>query len=98
MKKSNQKDTIKIPVSLNKEQLAVIESLQGIYGNSPASVIRNIIIMWIHRNVELPNIGVRKANSNMSEKQSFSEHPKKSKISDESGVSKEKPQLKKKEE
>lgn len=73
-------DTIKIPVSLNKEQLAIIESLQGIYGNSPASVIRNIIIMWIHENVELPNIGVRKANSNKL------------------GFSKEKPQLKKKEE
>ncbi len=51
--KGNQKDTIKIPISLNKEQLAVIENLQGIYGNSPASVIRNIIIMWIHQNVEL---------------------------------------------
>ena len=54
MKKSNQKDTIKIPVSLNKEQLSIIKSLEGIYGNSPASVIRNIIIMWIHQNVELP--------------------------------------------
>ena len=54
-KKGNQKDTIKIPVSLNKEQLAVIESLQGVYGNSSASVIRNIIIMWIHQNIELQN-------------------------------------------
>lgn len=80
IKKGNQKDTIKIPVSLNKEQLAIIESLQGIYGNSSASVIRNIMIMWIHQNVELPNIGVRKANS--------------TKL----GFSKEKPQLKKKEE
>ena len=53
VEKGNQKDTNKIPVSLNKEQLAVIESLQGVYGNSPASVIRNIIIMWIHQNVEL---------------------------------------------
>ncbi len=51
-KESNQKDTIKIPVSLNKEQLAIIESLKGIYGNSPASVIRNILIMWIHQNIE----------------------------------------------
>ena len=50
--KGNPKDTIKIPVSLNKEQLAIIESLQGIYGNSSASVIRNIIIMWIHQNIE----------------------------------------------
>lgn len=55
IEKGNQKDTNKIPVSLNKEQLAVIEGLQGIYGNSPASVIRNIIIMWIHQNVDLPN-------------------------------------------
>ena len=51
-KKSIQKDTIKIPVSLNKEQLAIIESLQGVYGNSPASVIRNILVMWIHQNIE----------------------------------------------
>ncbi len=51
-KEDNQKDTIKIPVSLNKEQLAIIESLQGIYGNSPASVIRNILIMWIHQNID----------------------------------------------
>jgi uncharacterized membrane protein len=51
-KKSIQKDTIKIPISLNKEQLAIIESLQGIYGNSPASVIRNILVMWIHQNIE----------------------------------------------
>ena len=51
-KKSIQKDTIKIPVSLNKEQLAIIESLQGIYGNSPASVIRNILVMWIHQNID----------------------------------------------
>jgi len=51
-KKGNSKDTIKIPVSLNKEQLAIIKSLQGIYGNSPASVIRNVLIMWIHQNIE----------------------------------------------
>jgi hypothetical protein len=51
-KEDNQKETIKIPVSLNKEQLAIIESLQGIYGNSPASVIRNILVMWIHQNIE----------------------------------------------
>jgi hypothetical protein len=51
-KKSIQKDTIKIPISLNKEQLAIIESLQGIYGNSPASVIRNILVMWIHQNID----------------------------------------------
>jgi len=53
-KKGDQKDTIKIPISLNKEQLAVIEDLQGVYGNSSASVIRNIVVMWIHQNVELP--------------------------------------------
>ena len=53
-KKGNSKDTNKIPVSLNKEQLAIIKSLQGIYGNSPASVIRNILIMWIHQNIESP--------------------------------------------
>ena len=52
-KKGDQKGTIKIPISLNKEQLAVIEGLKGIYGNSSASVIRNIIIMWIHQNIEL---------------------------------------------
>ena len=51
-KEDNQKGTIKIPVSLNKEQLAIIESLKGVYGNSPASVIRNILIMWIHQNVK----------------------------------------------
>jgi len=51
-KKGNQKDTIKIPVSLNKEQLSIIGSLKGVYGNSPASVIRNILIMWIHQNIE----------------------------------------------
>ena len=51
-KEDNQKETIKIPVSLNKEQLAIIESLQGVYGNSPASVIRNILVMWIHQNVK----------------------------------------------
>lgn len=51
-KKDNLKDTIKIPVSLNKEQLAIIESMEGVYGNSPASVIRNILIMWIHQNIE----------------------------------------------
>lgn len=61
-KKGIQKDTIKIPVSLNKEQLAIIESLQGVYGNSSASVIRNILIMWIHQNIESPkrNIGQAK--------------------------------------
>ncbi|MBT3303805.1 hypothetical protein HN592_01285 [Candidatus Woesearchaeota archaeon] len=52
--KGNQKDTVKIPTSLNKEQLAIIEGLQGVYGNSSASVIRNILVMWIHQNVELP--------------------------------------------
>ena len=52
--KGNQKDTIKIPISLNKEQLAIIEGLQGVYGNSSASVIRNILVMWIHQNIELP--------------------------------------------
>ena len=51
-KEDNQKETIKIPVSLNKEQLAIIESLQGVYGNSPASVIRNILVMWIHQNID----------------------------------------------
>lgn len=40
------------------------------------------------------NIGVRKANSNMSEKQSFSEHTRKSSISDELEFSKRKLQLK----
>lgn len=60
VRKGNQMDTIKIPISLNKEQLEVIERLQGVYGNSPASVIRNILVMWIHQNVELP----KKENKN----------------------------------
>lgn len=41
---------LKIPVTLNGEQLKLIEGYQGILGNTKAEVIRNIVINWMLNN------------------------------------------------
>ena len=41
---------LKIPVTLNSAQLKLIESYEGILGNTKAEVIRNIVINWVLNN------------------------------------------------
>lgn len=48
--KDTKKDKEKIPVTLNTEQLALIESYKGVLGNTKAEIIRNIVINWILNN------------------------------------------------
>jgi len=44
------KDKLKIPVTLNSEQIKLIEEYKGMLGNTKAEIIRNIVINWILNN------------------------------------------------
>ena len=41
---------LKIPVTLNSQQLNLIDGYIGILGNTKAEVIRNIVINWVLNN------------------------------------------------
>lgn len=49
-KEGSDKGKMKIPITFNSEQVKLIESLEGILGNTKAEIIRNIVINWILTN------------------------------------------------
>lgn len=49
-KKEDDFEKLKIPVTLNSDQLKLIESYKGILGNTKAEIIRNIVINWMLNN------------------------------------------------
>jgi len=47
IQKVTQKEKKKIPITLNGEQIQLIENYQGVLGNTKAEIIRNIVINWL---------------------------------------------------
>jgi len=47
IQKVTQKEKKKIPITLNSEQIKLIENYEGVLGNTKAEIIRNIVINWL---------------------------------------------------